>query len=163
MKNKGFTLIELVVVISIIAVLSAIILFTVTQYVSKGKDSNISANLAVLVPAGEAYYNGENSAYGDGYNGFCDPSKNSVIKNALSQMPAFPTTADCESSLTPGVCCYIATPNYDAWAACAQEFTDNTKAYCVDSRGFKEEICNSACNTGTLTQCPDPSTQTNCS
>jgi len=156
--SKGFTLIELVVVISIIAVLSAIILFTVTQYVSKGKDSNISANLAILIPAGEAFYNGN----GNSYSGFCDPRQNSVIRTAMSQMPAFPTPDDCENGLTPGVCCYVATPNYDAWAACAQEFTNSLKAYCVDSRGFKEEICNKNC-TNTLTQCPDPSTQTSCS
>ena len=65
MKNKGFTLIELIIVIVIIAILSAVILFSITQYINKGKDSNISANLAVLIPAGEVYYNSYNSTYKD--------------------------------------------------------------------------------------------------
>ena len=46
----------------------------------------------------------------------------------------------------------------DAWAACAKLFTDNTKAYCVDSRGVKEEASVAACsNTGAIiinNKCP---------
>ncbi len=149
-SQKGFTVIELIVVITIIAILSAVILLSVTQYINKGKDSNISGNLAVLVPAGEVYYNIENAAYGDGYTGFCDPDKNSAIKNAISQMPQNPT-GDCLGGLTPGLCCNVA-PDGDSWAACAQEFTYNTQAYCVDSRGVKKEILNSSC-TSAIVSC----------
>ena len=103
--NKGFTLIELIVTIAIIAVLSGIILFSITQYIDKGKDSNISGNLAVLVPAGETWYNGPGN---NSYSGFCDPVQNSVIKYAVSQMPANPS-GDCydSSNDSAGVCCDI--------------------------------------------------------
>ena len=153
--EKGFTLVELLVVIAIIVILSGIILYSVTQYINKGKDANISGNLAVLIPAGEVFYTVENGAYNDGYNGFCDPSKNSVIKNAVLKMPQN-SSGDCLSGLTPGVCCYVATPYYDSWAACAKEFTNNAKALCVDSRGVQEEIDNSYClNTlNTTFKCP---------
>ena len=153
--NKGFTLIELILVIAIISILSGVILFSVSQYLSKGKDSNIKGNLAVLIPAGETFYNIENAAHGDGYNGFCDPSQNSVINNIISSMQKnlSPSPADCSSGLTPGVCCNVAPPYFDKWVACTREFADSSKAYCVDSRGMKEDISDSSC-TSSLSQCP---------
>lgn len=151
-NQKGFTLIELIVSIAIIAVLSGIILFSITQYISRAKDSNVSGSLAILVPAGEVYYNIENAAYQDGYTGFCNPDLNSVLKSAVAQMPQGIT--DCSSGLTPGVCCNVDNVYYDSWAACAEEFTTPAKAYCVDSRGVKKEICNSSC-TASITSCPD--------
>jgi prepilin-type N-terminal cleavage/methylation domain-containing protein len=166
--NKGFTLIELIVVIAIIAVLSGVILFSITQYISKGKDSNVSGNLAVLVPAGEVFYNGN----GNSYQGFCDPSTpngNSIIRNAIQQMPQnsasscycdpktfCPSPSTWTSTSNPaGVCCSTTgqTNNYQAWAACAREFTNSSLAYCVDSRGVKKEIDNNFCKSS-LTQCP---------
>ena len=155
--NKGFTLIELVVVIAIICIMSGIILFTVTQYIDRGKDSNLDGNMAILIPAGENYYAGNSNSYG----GFCNPSINNIISNTILNMPAFPTPL-CTTGLTPGVCCTVDT-NGEAWAACAQEFTDPSKAYCVDSRGEKDDICCSACNNKSITQCPDATTQTLCS
>jgi prepilin-type N-terminal cleavage/methylation domain-containing protein len=151
--SKAFTLIELIVVIAIIAVLSGIILFSVTQYISKGKDSNIAGNLVVLIPAGEVYYNVNSNSY----KGFCDPtqSSGSVFKNAISQMPQNkngycyggnqndPTTWTSASN-PAGICCYINSDG-NSWAACAREFTSPADVYCVDSRGMKEYISNSNC------------------
>jgi prepilin-type N-terminal cleavage/methylation domain-containing protein len=144
--SKGFTLIELVVTITIIAVLSGIVLFGVTQYINKGKDASISGNLVVLIPAGEVYYNGHNGSYA----GFCSTN---VVANAKNQMPKN-TVGKCYSvSNISGVCCNDVTPNNDAWAACATEFTNSSNAYCVDSRGVKKEISNSSCS-NLITQCP---------
>ena len=38
-KQKGFTIIELIVVIAIIAVLAAIVMVNVTKYIAQGKDA----------------------------------------------------------------------------------------------------------------------------
>lgn len=151
--NKGFTLIELLVVIAIISVLSGIILFGITQYINKGKDSNIAGNLAVLIPAGEVYYNVENTANGDGYTGFCGST---VVSNSIAQMPSNPAGGCYESSSNPaGLCCYVDIDNNgDRWAACAREFSNPDNAYCVDSRGVKKEICNASCG-GAIVSCPD--------
>jgi prepilin-type N-terminal cleavage/methylation domain-containing protein len=131
--KKGFTLIELVVVIAIVGILSTVILFSVAQYINKGKDSNIKGNLAVLISAGEVHYNGHGS-----YLEFCSSS---VVDNAYDQIPKPNVEMDCGT----GLCCFVNSYG-DMWAACAQLFTDNTKAYCVDSRGVQGEIANSGCN-----------------
>ena len=144
---EGFTIVELAVVILIIVILSGIILFSVTQYINKGKDANIAANLSILVPAGEVYYNEEQAKSGDGYTGFCTSS---ALVNIITQIPPLLTApADhCYSATTTattnpaGVCCYAGN---DAWAACAQEYADPTTAYCVDSRGIKKPMPDSVC------------------
>lgn len=155
--SKAFTLIELIVVIVIIAILSGVILFSISQYVNKGKDSNISGNLAVLIPAGEVFYNSNHNSYID----FCDPTgSGTVLKNAISQMPLqssgapSPCYSDFPTSTTnpAGVCCNV-NSNGDSWAACARELTNPDYAYCVDSRGVKKRINNSSCDNN-LTQCP---------
>ena len=151
MKNKnykfikGFTLIELMVVIAIIGVLSAIILFSVTQYIGKSKDANIMGNLAVLVSSGEVFYNSNQS-----YNGFCSST---VVTNASSQMPENSTATCYNSSNNKGGICCSETIDNDAWAACAPLFVDSDDAYCVDSRGVKKTIDHSYCIAG-LTECP---------
>lgn len=145
MIQKGFTLVELLVTIAIISVLSAIILFSIGQYINKSKDASIQGNLSSLVPAGEVYYdhNGANG-YGTGANNngvvsgnsFCGSS---VVENAFNQITS---VKYCN-----------ATKN--AWAACAQEFINDEKAFCVDSRGYKREICNITSCTASITICED--------
>lgn len=172
--NRGFTLIELIVVIAIIAVLSGVILFSITQYIARGKDSNIQGNLAILVPAGEDFYDGNGGSYNDGTYSFCDPNVNSVIKTVISQMPQGDPNGSCAcgngcdlkdpntwtaTSNPAGICCYApasAPVLGQAWAACAQEFANTSDYYCVDSRGLKEEVpgkCTPS-DFATLTQCP---------
>jgi len=129
-QSKGFTLIELLVVVAIISILSSIILFSVTQYINRGKDASVAGNLAVLVPSGEVYYDNNDSSY----DGFC---LSSVVQNSLSQIPS--PNKRCSASS-------------NAWAACGQLFRDKTKAFCVDSRGIKREINNSSCLE--ITVCP---------
>ena len=48
-KQKGFTIIELIVVIAIIAVLASIVLVNVTQYIGKAKDTAVKANIDTII------------------------------------------------------------------------------------------------------------------
>lgn len=144
--KKGFTLIELMVVIAIIAVLSSIIMFSAAQYINKGKDSNVSGNLAVLIPAGEAFYN-----VGNTYANYCNSD---AVINAWRQISKPVTILTCASDTNhAGLCCKVATDG-SSWASCAQLFTNSAKAYCVDSRGIKRQISTTNC-TGSIVVCPE--------
>ena len=147
--SKGFTLIELSVVICVIAILSSIILFSVLQYVNRGKDSNIRGNLAVLIPAGEQYYD-----IGNTYTGFCTAVPG-AITNAEPQMPGNPNGSCTRTIANPtGACCTVSGDGR-AWAACARLFTNASTAYCVDSTGVKKVICRTQCSSSSpITACP---------
>ncbi|MCX6718701.1 MAG: prepilin-type N-terminal cleavage/methylation domain-containing protein [Candidatus Staskawiczbacteria bacterium] len=154
--DKGFTIIELVVVIAITAVLSGIILFSVTQYISRGKDANVSGSLAILIPAGEVFYNNNGNSYNKEGVSFCTSP---VVANIASQAPANPSTICYDENSNPtGACCGAIS---QAWAACAREFTNPNLAFCVDSRGMKKEICYNHC-VGDITICPDGEDITHC-
>lgn len=66
-KNKGFTLIELVVVLGIIGILSSLITPKFMGYLAKGKDVKAVATLESLRTASEFYYleNGKSFVAGE--------------------------------------------------------------------------------------------------
>ena len=140
-SGAGFTLIELLVVISIVAILSALVLFSIVQYINRSKDAAISGTLSSLIPTGEVYYD-HNGIYGysdsNGGDGFCGSS---ALINANGSI-SFPTVK-CKDTEEKSIICCKASNN--AWAACSQEFVNNSRAFCVDSRGIKKEICNTSC------------------
>lgn len=67
-SQKGFTIIELIVVIAIIAVLAAIVLVNVTQYISKGKNSAIKGDMSTISTNAAVYFDGQSPST---YIGFC--------------------------------------------------------------------------------------------
>ena len=57
MKNQqGFTIIELIVVIAIIAVLAGIVISNVVQYEKRGKDAAIKAQISEIRTAGTDFF-----------------------------------------------------------------------------------------------------------
>jgi prepilin-type N-terminal cleavage/methylation domain-containing protein len=154
-KQKGFTIIELIVVIAIIAVLAAIVLVNVTTYINKGKDATAMANLATLVVNGTKYFDQHGSYFGwinldyliyPYCEGSSDPSFLSVCKSLMNAGYG-PTNASCYPS-DPH--CTSASTN---WCAFTYLKADSTKTYCVDSTGTKKIATGSAgwCNINTGT------------
>lgn len=122
--EKGFTILELLVVIAIIAVLAAIVLVNVTQYINKGSNAAIKANLATVLTNSAIYFETQQD-----YNGFCGSSGYTNPAAAISQAGGTPL---CNVSDDDTAVC-----------ACSTELaTSQTPAgttFCVDSRGTKVE------------------------
>ena len=137
--QKGFTIIELVVVIAIIAVLSGIVISNISTSRNKGKDAAARGNLQSLTTAGIKYFETNGN-----YNGFPTSTEANKINNALtdSKMGYTSPTYTCNSS---GASCN--SNNDSAW--CAQiTLKASTNTYCVSSSGKKLERAGGTCAAG---------------
>jgi len=136
--QKGFTIIELIVVIAIIAVLATIVMINVTQYIAKGKDASIQGNLANVLTNAAVVYDASST-----YSGLCnDPAvKAAIAAIDTTEGGTAGAKTDCVPNGTAG------------WFACAQLIKDNTKYFCVDSTGAKTTVTGT-CGALTLTACP---------
>jgi len=64
MRNKGFTLVETLVVIAIIGIMTSFITPKVSIYLAKSKDVKVISNLSVLRMASQMYYLDEGTPIG---------------------------------------------------------------------------------------------------
>lgn len=122
MKNqKGFTIIELIVVIAIIAVLAAIVLVNVTSYIAKSRDAAIKGNLATIMTNAAVYFDEQNPTT---YVGFTADSTYTQPAAAIDDA-GNPVTA-----------------NETSTAFCAQTTLNDGTTWCVDSTGYKGATAN---------------------
>jgi prepilin-type N-terminal cleavage/methylation domain-containing protein len=124
-KSKGFTIIELIVVIAIIAVLAAIVMVNVTQYINKSKDAAIKGNMATIMTNAAVYFDTNGN-----YTAFCGTTGATLAMTAADN--AWGTGG------TAAICVPNATGT--AFCACKQEKVDTTKVFCIDSSGAKKEV-----------------------
>jgi prepilin-type N-terminal cleavage/methylation domain-containing protein len=125
-NQKGFTIIELIVVIAIIAVLAAIVLVNVTQYINKGKDAAAQGNLATLLTNG--------AVYSETNSNFASFQTNSLFTNVNTALNAAGYTVTYTNSA-------------GAASFCASvPLKSVTANYCIDSTGVKKN--NSTCAAG---------------
>lgn len=129
--QKGFTIIELIVVIAIIAVLATIVMINVTQYIAKGKDASIKGNMSSITTSAAAYYDSQSP------NTYTNLQNNPVVVAANTQI-----------NKASGELNYLAA-NDSSWCACANLVANSANYYCVDSTGLKEEAAGD-CATTTL-------------
>lgn len=138
-KQKGFTIIELLVVVAIIAVLAAIVLVNVTGYINQGKNAAVKGNMSTMLTNAAVYYddNGNYTSFGTDA-GYTAPA-------------AAAATANGGTALTYG----LDTTSNTEWCSCSvlkvtsAEITGST--FCVDSSGFKgvtQTACVDRCTDG---------------
>jgi len=136
--KKGFTIIELIVVIAIIAVLAGIVMVNVTQYIAKGKDAAIKGNLSTLLTNGAVWAETSND-----YTNFV--ASTTVGCGAGSPVVTAVTAASsslfCSATATTGA----------KWVGCAVLKSDSTNAFCVDSSGAKTTVVATDCTSANVT------------
>ncbi|MEI7424793.1 MAG: prepilin-type N-terminal cleavage/methylation domain-containing protein [Candidatus Staskawiczbacteria bacterium] len=124
-KSKGFTIIELIVVIAIIAILAAIVMVNVTQYINKSKTAAVQANLDTAKTQMAAdLADAANSYFGD------------HIATLIASGTALYTAIDGANGTNFPVAAGSAST--DAWCASSVTLTtvDGTNSsWCVDSIG----------------------------
>lgn len=139
MKN-GFTIIELIVVIAIIAVLAGIVLVNIISYETKAKNSAIEEQVGSL-PVAAASDISETGGLTDAEgNDLCHQSDVINIINKIDDITNISPTCNTDSSSN--------------WCFCSsifQVFGMGNFSYCVDSNGFrgeKADACGNYCSWG---------------
>ena len=120
-SGAGFTIIELIVVIAIIAVLAAIVLVSVTIYISKGRDSAIKSNMGTIVTNAAVWFDNNDSTF----TGF--------DTDVSYTAPAIAIT-NAGKNVTPAT-----TVDGSAFCACTTLNDTTNGTFCVESTGYKNQ------------------------
>ena len=146
-KSKGFTIIELIVVIAIIAVLAAIVLVNVTSYINKSRNAAIKGNLSTILTNAAVYFDTYPSNTGSQF----------VASSGYTVPAAAATTANGGTGLTVFG---SATAGNQTWCVCSviYNITSESGTFCVDSTGYKKvtaTACATRCASAAAAFCVD--------
>jgi len=119
--KKGFTIIELIVVIAIIAVLAGIVMVNVTKYIKQSKDAAIKHEMAQLKVAATQYY--------DEKGFYLNVGGSQSIMSPGTEVEKIRAAIEGQGATSPG---YSVTAN----AYCFNYTLNDGSFYCIDSSGF---------------------------
>lgn len=121
--RRGFTLIEVLVVVAIISILAIVVLFNVASYINKGRNAGIKSNLSDLLTNATVYFGNSGT-----FENFCS-SKYFI---------------DAQDSIhkSGGVVSCWTNANYSSFCSCSTLKKTNEEpagsTVCVDASGYKK-------------------------
>ena len=131
-KQKGFTIIELIVVIAIIAILASIVLVNVTQYINKAKDAVIIEYVHQVQGASATVYASNSAA---SYSGLASDATYLAIVAKMAN-----STTNLNLKNDNSVYCFTAT------------MPSGATSWCTDSTGYVGTLAGGKC-TGSIYTC----------
>lgn len=144
-KNKGFSLIELMMVITIIGILSAIIYVSISGAKAKAANENAKQGLSTAIVQAKLYY----FANGESFDGVCDLSSPvggvKSISDILLNAAKSTAVGDKYNSINLGAGSWEMTTCYDGssyWVAQVPlrgSTVSKPKMFCADSKGVQKE------------------------
>jgi prepilin-type N-terminal cleavage/methylation domain-containing protein len=158
--RKGFTILELLIVIAIISILAAVVLVALNQSREKGKDSALKAQLAEARKQSELYYESMDGKYCD-YDGgtscfwgelngsnpdYCGNRSRMVFDDSLVMNPntigRFITAAEAFASPSEQTKCFM--DEYGARWVIAMKLNNLVDGWwCIDSVGMAKLLTGS--------------------
>ncbi len=128
-KSKGFTMIELLVVVAIVGILSAVVTTLVTSSKNRSNDTKIKSQMASLKKTIEIYGSSNSNNYGTVLNSCTTPS--TVFTDVISDTYKFTNTANYPAGTVLN--CYS---SGGTWAVSASL---SSNYWCVDYNGKTQQ------------------------
>jgi prepilin-type N-terminal cleavage/methylation domain-containing protein len=141
--NKGFTLLEVLVVVAVIGILAAVVLVALTSAKQKGDDSAIQGTMKSLQTQASIYHstNGNFGVTAAACNvGMFADTTTYGLARLITAVQVKSLAVACFADTSPA-----------AWVISAQLKSDATKYWCVDSAGTSKQ--RTAAATSTLQLC----------
>lgn len=139
MRNKAFTIIELLVIVAVIGVLAAIVIVNITSLKSRAKDAAVRENMSSFFKLASDYL----ETHGN-YGGFCNYQPTIDLFDIV---PAYEgkKTKFCQHDSDDWIICAVL--NYPE---------DRTTAWCIDRSGIRKQINAVDCENlgGETKECP---------
>ncbi len=139
--KNGFTLIELMVVVALIAILAAVVISSLTSARNKGADASVKANLHTAANAAELFYTSNSSSYlpagGSTFAIATCPVYSASGTNMLSKDSGVSSAvAEAVSRGGNGSSCYNSS---SFWAIAVGLKTSASTSWCVDNTGAAKQ------------------------
>jgi prepilin-type N-terminal cleavage/methylation domain-containing protein len=130
-NNKGFTLVELIVVLVILAILAAILVPALLGYIDRAKGQQIVLNAKSVLTASQAELS---SCYASAKS--TDTAASMLSANSDARKTTIQNTADVPGTYSIKV---KGTTGHDAWTVGEVYYTENGKSIHYDGSTWEEE------------------------
>lgn len=145
-NQKGFTIVELLIVIVVIAILAAISIVAFTGIQQRGRDSGRASDVSNIVKALTAYVTDEPGAPNNGGGGVW-PADAAAAVTALNNYSAANLSSEITSKLTLGAAPTGSTPDQYSYIPCTTggTVTGAEIGYWKENGGAPEEVVAGNC------------------